>query len=97
MGKPLPVPMFMDGREEWFEAFDKALVDRVNMGGTFTADDLRDKVPEPGHPNWWGTGFRRGITAGLITQAGFQESHTPSRKGGLLRIWQPKGAHREPR
>lgn len=90
MGKPLPPPMFMDSLDEWFESFDSALLARVRLGGRFTADDLRDKVPEPGHPNWWGAGFRRAISDGLIVQVGFVESRTPSRRGGVLRVWLPR-------
>lgn len=90
--KALPVPMVLDTRDEWFEAFDNAIAAMVERGRIFSADDLREIMPEPGHPNWWGAGFRRAIGAGLITQAGFDLSRTKSRNGGVVRTWAPRNA-----
>lgn len=90
--KALPVPMAMDTREEWFEAFDQAIVNELANNRVFSADDLRESgtLPEPGNSSWWGAGFRRAIAGGLIKHVGFNISRTPSRNGGVLRTWEPR-------
>lgn len=96
MGKQLPTPMVLDTKDEWFEAADAAIVDLVNRGRPFTADDLRELVPAPGHPNWVGSAFQHAAGAGLIRQTGFEQSRTKSRNGGVLRRWAPQGDPSEP-
>lgn len=90
MGSPkgLPVPMVLETKDEWFEAFDLAIVDLVNRGGTFTNDDIRQTLPEPGHPNWWGIGYSKAQQQGLIKHAGFKRSSTRSRRHGVTSVWE---------
>lgn len=80
-------PMALDQREEWFELAHAALDAVLAEGRQFTTDDLRDKVPAPGHPNWWGTFFAAARESERIKSIGFQLSKSRSRKGGILRIW----------
>ena len=80
-------PMFLDQREEWFEAAAVALEEVAASMELFTTDDLRDKIPPPGNPNWWGILFRRFVNMGRIQSKGFQTSRTSTRKGGVLRVW----------
>ena len=87
--KPLPVPMFLDTRDEWMDAAERAMDVLVARGGSFTADALRDMVPVPGNPNWFGIVFRRFVNLGLIEQVGFELSRSKSRRGGVLRRWAP--------
>lgn len=96
MGSALPVPMVFDTREEWFEAIDLAIVELVNEGHAFTADDLRERFTvAPGHSNWWGLAMTRAQTQGLIQHAGFTRSQTKTRNKGVISIWKPKGATSE--
>lgn len=60
---------------------------RHNTGWTFTADDLRDMVGEPGHPNWIGVAFNAARTLGVITVYGYTTSRSASRHGGVIRVW----------
>lgn len=89
--KNMPVPMALDNRAEWFEWFDKAVIEHVALGKTFTADDIRSKseIPEPGHSGWWGAAFNRAARQGLIRKVGYTESKTKSRNHGVLGRWKP--------
>lgn len=91
-------PMVLDTREEWFEAAGEALDDLLDRQRIFSADDLRDAVPAPGHPNWWGTLFGGAHRAGKIRPTGYIISRTKTRKGGVIRQWtrkdKPSGARR---
>ena len=57
-------------------------------GLTFTAEDLTRSIRPAPNPNDVGNVFQSARRAGLITCVGFRESSTPSRKGGVIRIWQ---------
>lgn len=54
----------------------------------FTADDLRDALPAPPHPNLVGAAFNTASNHKLIQVAGYQRSTAASRKHSLLRLWQ---------
>lgn len=80
-------PMFLDQRQEWFDAAAAALEEISAAMELFTADDMRDKIPPPGNPNWWGILFGAYRNSGRITAQGFQISRTGTRKGGVIRVW----------
>ena len=61
----------------------------VEVGGRFTADDVREAVGEPHHPNQWGRIFTRAKELGLIVQVGWTRSRRRERHGSVLGIWTP--------
>lgn len=62
--------------------------DLAKSGMTFTADTLRARgVPEPRHPNQWGSIFARASKRGLIKKADNATSPRKSRHGGFLHAW----------
>ena len=66
-----------------------AMIEALAASGLqFSADDLRKSIRPAPQPNDVGAVFRAACTRGLITTCGFQESSTPSRKGGVIRVWQ---------
>lgn len=90
-------PMVLDVREEWFDAATEALADLIDRQQIFSADDLRDDLPAPGHPNWWGTLFGAARRAGQIRHTGgFILSRTKTRKGGVIRQWTRETDHKAP-
>lgn len=64
--------------------------DSARTGSTFTADDLRAKLGEPGDANWAGIAFASARNAKLIELDGFAASTSKSRNGGVLRVWRAK-------
>lgn len=80
-------PMALDKRAEWFDLARAALDELIETRHLFSADDLRDQLPTPGHSSWWGALFAGAREAGRIKPMGFQISRTGSRKGGVVRIW----------
>lgn len=87
VSKPLPVPMVLDDRAEWFEVANRAMDVLIARGVSFTADDLRDLVPMPANPNWIGAIFKGYQSMKLIRTVGFELSRSSSRRGGSLRRW----------
>lgn len=78
--------------DEWWKSCAmRALRTKAASGQIFDAFDLTEMgVPDPMHPNHWGSLFRVAANAGLITEAGFHQSRRPGRAGGVCRLW--KGA-----
>lgn len=62
----------------------------AETGHILTADDLRKVMRPAPHSNAYGTAFRAAHLLGIITSTGFKESATPSRKGGIVRLWRAK-------
>ncbi|MFJ5105492.1 MULTISPECIES: hypothetical protein [unclassified Glutamicibacter] len=87
ISKPLPVPMILDTRAEWFEAANAGMDTLIARNTSFTADDLRDLVPMPANPNWVGAIFKGYQSMKLIRTVGFELSRSSSRRGGSLRRW----------
>ncbi|MFW6077939.1 MAG: hypothetical protein ACOC71_09300 [Hyphomicrobiales bacterium] len=58
----------------------------------FTADDVRERVGSPDHPNRWGGVFLAARRAGLIEVVNVRPSATPSRHASLVRVWRGLGA-----
>jgi hypothetical protein len=57
-------------------------------GLEFTADDVRQVVGEPDHPNRWGGVWLAARRAGLIVPTGqVRPSTTTTRHGSLVRVW----------
>lgn len=85
--KPLPVPMVLDQKDEWFEAANRGMDALIARNVSFTADDLRDMIPAPANSNWVGNVFQAYRSMGLIKTTGFEVSRSRSRRGGSLRRW----------
>lgn len=78
----------------WKEAADEALRELAATGDQFSADDLVERIGPPdltrtpnGRNNSIGAVFSRARHAGLIEVVGYTRSTTPTRKGGLIRVW----------
>lgn len=71
----------------WASCFDTAVAYLASTGIPFTADDCRDLVPPPRHPNQVGARFNAAAKAGVIRQAGYALSRSRSRHAGVLRRW----------
>ena len=87
--KPLPVPMILDTRAEWFEAANAGMDALIARGNSFTADDLRDMIPAPASDKWQGALFQAYKSMKLIKPVGYEQSRSASRKSGVLRRWAP--------
>lgn len=59
----------------------------AETGVILTADDLRKVMRPAPSDKAPGTAFRAARLLGIITTVGTRESTTPSRKGGLIRLW----------
>lgn len=94
--KGLPVAMlFESSKEEYFAAADLVIVELVNEGRPFTADDFRARMAtEPRSSKWPGLAFNMAARQGLIKKSGYRESTTPSRNSGVIAIWVPKKGDR---
>jgi hypothetical protein len=81
--------------ETWKDDAANMIAAYAASGLPFSSDDLRKSLREPPNPNMWGTAFRAACNRGIITSTGTRESTTPSRKGGLIRVWSAptKGNH----
>ena len=75
-------------RREWHAAARQAIVDLANSGVAFDAYALsRVGVPDPSHPNLWGSAFRSAAADGLIREVGYHQSQRPGRARGACRLW----------
>lgn len=72
---------------DWKSDAQNMIAAYAESGLRFSADDLRKSLREPPSCADWGAAFRAARTKGLITCVGSIESTTPSRKGGLIRLW----------
>lgn len=65
----------------------------ASTGREFTADNVRQAVGEPDHPNRWGAVFLAARRAGLIEPTGtIVPSTTASRHGAIVRVWRGRQA-----
>lgn len=73
----------------WWSGAMRALEHEATSGRPFAADDLAETygLPAPDHPGRWGALFRVAHKRGLVEPVGFRQSRSPSRAGGVLRVW----------
>ncbi len=71
----------------WASVFDAAVGYFASTGIPFTADDVRELIPTPNHPNRTGARFHAANQAGVIRPVGFALSRSRSRHAGVLRLW----------
>lgn len=89
-----PLDAVLDAAERdkaiWLRLASSAIDDLRASGREFSADDVRAAMPhglEPHHPNAWGALFNSYRREQLIELAGYRQSTTTSRNGGVLRMW----------
>jgi hypothetical protein len=72
----------------WRSCATAGLLHLAALGEPFSADRLWDLgVPEPSHPNYLGALFIAASKQGVIRPVGFTQSHRPSRRAGVQRVW----------
>lgn len=74
----------------WRSCAEQAVEVLAASGQVFSADDIRGDLfglEEPRHPSHWGALLSAASKAGTIEPAGFAISTSPSRRGGVLRLW----------
>lgn len=85
-----PMPL-EDDKHRWLIDADHAIsalaVRYHRTGQTFTADNVRESIGAPDHPNWWGVAFAAAKQRGLIEAVAFGAARAKSRNGGSLKIW----------
>lgn len=77
----------LDDRDDWLEDAVAAIHALAHAHGTFSADDLAREMRTPPHPNLPGIAFSMARARGYITTVGYHSSATPSRNGGVQRVW----------
>lgn len=71
----------------WHQDAVDTIAALAETGHVLTADDLRKVMRPAPSDKAPGTAFRAARLLGIITATGYQESTTPSRKGGVIRQW----------
>lgn len=80
---------------DWGDYADDAIRHLCAKGRPFTADDVRDLIPEhitPTTPNAYGGLFQAWKTLGWIEPVGWATSKHSKRRHGYHRVWQPTAA-----
>lgn len=74
--------------DHWRAAAFREISIMAGNGLEFTADDIREVIGEPDHPNRWGGVWLAARKSGLIEPTGaVRPSTTASRHGSLVRVW----------
>lgn len=76
-----------DTHELWQQDAVAAIIGLAHDLDTFSADDLAKEMRPAPHPNSPGQAFSAALSLGHITAVGYQQSTTPSRKNGVIRVW----------
>jgi hypothetical protein len=90
--------------DAWKQGARGAICSLAASGERFTSDDLLNLVglPDPDHEpnarnNAVGSVFRWAAGEGLIETVGVTKSQLPTRKGGIVRVWQGRTEDTTPR
>jgi adenosine/AMP kinase len=73
---------------DWAEDAVATIVGLAASGLPFTAEDLRREMREAPHCNMYGIAFTTAKGLGYIRPIGYRTSTTPTRKRGVLRVWE---------
>lgn len=83
----------MTGKQQnWYDAVLR-LISHYPSGTLFTSDRLRveameNKLPDPSHPNAWGSVITRAIKHGLVSKTGrYLPTGVPSSHGRIVAEW----------
>jgi hypothetical protein len=74
----------------WADGALRAIETLAAAGVIFSVESLRVdpfSLPDPPHPSHWGAIFAKARTEGVIKPVGYIASRTPSRNGGVQRLW----------
>ncbi|WP_369132019.1 hypothetical protein [Modestobacter sp. I12A-02662] len=72
----------------WASCCDAAIRYLAALDRPFTADDVQALIPTADHPCRMGGRFYAAIRAGIIRPVGYTLSERPSRRRGVLRLYQ---------
>lgn len=78
------------GHDNWHDVANRAMRHLVNTGLPFSADDVRELVPDdvqPPTPNAYGGLFLSWSKQGLIKRIGGGTSRATKRNGGHRHVW----------
>jgi hypothetical protein len=75
----------MHGR--WVKQADATIEWLAMKGVPFSAEDVRDYVGDPAHPNAMGARINAAAKRGLIVKAGTVKAHRPERHANEMRLW----------
>lgn len=73
--------------EFWRRTFDQRLRYLAGTGRDFTADDVREVVPDPVSLNAVGAMFAAAAASGLIVKVGYRPSDRPESHGRVVTVW----------
>ncbi|MDJ0321686.1 hypothetical protein [Pseudarthrobacter sp. PS3-L1] len=69
-----------------------ALIESLaESGQRFSADDISRDMRKPPVPNMTGAAFQAAAAQNLIHCVGYKLSTNPTRRHGIIRIWEKKG------
>lgn len=74
-------------RRDWCEEAAPMVAALAPGLGEFTADDLRGKIPEPEHPNWWGVMLAQLGNTGVLVRIGWRKSTRAEANGRPIGLW----------
>ena len=74
-------------RRDWIDLYAPTVVALLPALGDFTADDLRGKIPDPPHPNWFGSLIARLRKLKLVVEVGRVRSTRSKRNGAKISAW----------
>ncbi|WP_431889403.1 hypothetical protein [Nocardiopsis alba] len=70
------------------ERLDQLIAEHAATGEPFSANTIRDQIPEGVRPNAIGGRFRHAARRGLIRPVGYVASTDPGTHGHPVRVWQ---------
>lgn len=73
-------------------ALDQLIANKAATGEPFSANSIRDQLPEGIRPAAIGGRFRHAARRGLIRPVGYVASTDPRTHGHVVRVWQGRGA-----
>jgi len=73
--------------KEWVEDAMEVIHWFAGLDEPFTADNIRQMVGDPPHPNCIGAAFRNASKAGKIKFEGYQQSKRKGARARVLTVW----------
>jgi predicted HD phosphohydrolase len=77
---------------EWRDSCDAVIRTMAQSGLPFTAEDVRDWVGEPHHPNAWGARFLDARRSGIVDRIGYRTARRPEAHARVVAIYKGKEA-----
>jgi hypothetical protein len=76
-----------DSSEEWVLKARYVIGMMCGIGAAFTAETIRERLPEAPDPNLFGAVFRSCASEGWIRQVGYTKATRPDAHGRVLAVW----------